>query len=106
MSNKTEVLQHCSNWYQSLTGQSALSKTEQLCAKNISEVFGYYAIQIGMLSGECNLLEHSRVNAGFSLANPDNLISLDKENSKAIDHAVIASNEQLPISTDNVDLVV
>lgn len=109
MSNKSDVINHCSSWYQTLTGQSALASTEELCAKTISEIFGYYAIQIGMLSGECDLLKHSRINASFSLANPDNLIGLHtkyESEQNAIDHAVISSNEQLPISTDNVDLVV
>jgi len=109
MSNKSDVIKHCSNWYKTLTGQSALASTEELCAKTMSEIFGYYAIQIGMLSGKCDLLKHSRINAGFSLANSDNLIGLqayDESDESAIEHAVISSNEQLPISTDNVDLVV
>lgn len=106
MSNKSDVIQHCSNWYQTLAGQSALASTEALCAKTMSEIFGYYAIQIGMLSGECDLLKDSRINAGFSLANPDNFIGIHADNDKPIDHAVISINEQLPISTDNVDLVV
>ncbi len=110
MSNKIDVIKHCSSWYQTLSGRSALATTEELCAKTMSEIFGYYAIQIGMLSGECDLLKHSRITAGFSLGNPDSLIglSIDENNShkKHSDHAVITSNEHLPISTDDVDLVV
>lgn len=106
MSNKSDVIQHCSNWYKTLSGQSALASTEQLCAKTMSEIFGYYAIQIGALSGECNLLEHSRINASFSLANPENFLGLNEDQVSPIDHAVISTNQQLPISTDNVDLVV
>lgn len=109
MSNKSDVIQRCSSWYKSLSGQSALASTEELCAKTMSEIFGYYAIQIGALSGQCDLLKHSRINASFSLANPDNLLDLNDLNQipeNPIDHAVISSNEQLPISTDNVDLVI
>ena len=108
MGNKSDVIKHCSIWYQTLSGQSALVNTEQLCAETMSEIFGYYAIQIGMLSGKCDLLKHSRINASFSLANPDNLLGLSDADAKdkLIDHAVISSNEQLPISTDDVDLVV
>jgi len=106
MSNKSDVIKHCSSWYQTLSGQSALANTEELCAKTMSEIFGYYAIQIGMLSGEYDLLKHSRITTSFSLANPDNLIGLNGDDHKQIDHAVISSNEQLPISTDDVDLVV
>ena len=114
MGNKSDVIKQCSNWYQTLTGQSALVNTEVLCAKTMSEIFGYYAIQIGMLSGECDLLKHSRINASFTLANPDNLPDFNKEKAEAgdedksnsLDYAVIATNEKLPISTDNIDLVV
>lgn len=106
MGNKSDVIKHCSNWYQTLSGQSALASAEELCAKTMAEIFGYYAIQIGVLSGECDLLQHSRITAGFSLADTDNLLNLNLENTKTTDHAVIASNEQLPVSTDNIDLVV
>lgn len=106
MNNKSEVIKHCSNWYQTLSGQSALASTEQLCAETMSEIFGYYAIQIGMLSGQCDLLKNSRVNASFSLANPDHLLKPHSDSGLPVDHAVISSNEQLAISTDNVDLVV
>ncbi len=115
MGNKSDVIKHCSSWYQTLSGRSALADTEQLCAQTMSEIFGYYAIQIGMLSGQCDLLKHSRVTAGFSLGDPDSLVGLNIDtniasnqdhNDKELDYAVISSNEQLPISTDNVDLVV
>lgn len=110
MSNKSDVIKQCSNWYQTPTGQHALASAEELCAKTMADIFGYYAIQIGMLSGECDLLKQSRIAASFSLASPDNLQGLNpdanQDKHKAIDYAVIASNEQLPISTDNVDLVV
>lgn len=106
MGNKSDVIKHCSNWYQTLSGQFALANTEQLCAKTMSEIFGYYAIQIGMLSGECDLLKHSRITTSFSLVNPDNLLGMNENKDQCLNHAVISSNEQLPISTDDVDLVV
>ena len=108
MGNKSDVIKHCSNWYQTLSGQAALTKTKQLCAETMSEIFGYYAIQTGIMSGECDFLKHSRINAVFSMVNSDSLFNSDKENYKnnSISQAVISSNEQLPISTDNIDLVV
>jgi len=104
MVNKTDINQYCSNWYQTLSGQSALASTEELCAKVMSEIFGYYAIQIGMLSGECDLLKDSRIANSFALVNPNNFIGINSD--KKQQHAVISTNEQLPISTDDVDLVV
>ncbi len=117
MGNKAEVIKHCSSWYQTLSGRSALADAEQLCAKTMSEIFGYYAIQIGLLSGRCDLLKQSRVTAGFSLGDPDSFVGSNidakpvtskhqKLDEKEQNFAVISSNEHLPISTDNVDLVV
>ena len=112
MGNKSDVVKQCTNWYQTPVGQFALENVEEYCAKTITDIFGYYAIQIGMLSGACDFLEQSRITANFSLANPDNLQGIFSDNSdgsvnsKNFDHAVIASNEHLPVSTDNVDLVV
>lgn len=114
MNNKSDVIKQCSDWYETLSGQSALVRTEQLCAETMSEIFGYYAIQIGVLSGEFDLLKQSRITTSFSLANPDDFLGIKNtfkddlihNNTGSVNHAVIASNEQLPISTDEVDLVV
>jgi len=107
MRNKSEVLKYCSNWYQTLSGQAALETLDGLCAEAMSEIFGYYAIQTGALSGQHDLLQHSRIAAGFSLASPDSFNLLqEKDAGLSQKFALISSNEQLPISTDNVDLVV
>ena len=107
MRNKYEVLKYCLNWYQTLSGQAALDKLDGLCAEAMSEIFGYYAIQTGVLSGQHDLLQHSRIAAGFSLASRDSFDLLqNNESGVNSNFALISSNEQLPISTDNVDLVV
>ena len=102
MSNKTDVIQHGHHWYKTLSGQSSLVDIEQLCARTMSEIFGYYAVQIGMLSSECDLLKQSRITTGFSLVSPDDFIGLNIEKNRVIDHAVIATNEQLPVSKSTV----
>jgi len=106
MGNKSDITEQCASWYQTLTGQAALYSTKELCTKTMSEIFGYYAIQIGMLSKECDFLKDSRINASYSLASPENLLELNDGSKGLVDHAVISSNEHLPISTDNIDLVV
>ncbi|WP_299876544.1 class I SAM-dependent methyltransferase [uncultured Cocleimonas sp.] len=127
MRNNEEVLKHCFNWYESHSGAAALEELDVFFSDLLSEIFGYYAIQMGALSGQEDLLKHSRITADFSLVSDDALKfrvekagkPLDKAeltsssiiggsiNEKAKqDYSLIATNEQLPISTDNVDLVV
>ena len=101
LDGKSDVIKYCNNWYKSLSGQMALENLDSLCAELNSEIFGYYAIQTGMLSGEHDLLKTSRVAASFSLVNKEQVTTADP-----VKMSVIASNEQLPIATDNVDLVI
>jgi len=100
MKNKTEMLKYCSNWYQTLSGKAALARLDKKCADAMSEIFGYYAIQIGVLSGKHDLLKASRIAADFSLVDPE------LQSEVGLNASVIASTEYLPIATDNVDLVV
>ncbi len=96
-----------SNWYESLSGKSSLEELDCLCAETLSEIFGYYAIEMGVLSGKHDLLKHSRITAGFTLL--DNTSVKIKKSSFEQDSnpsSVISTTEQLPIATDNIDLVI
>ena len=118
MRNNEEVLKHCSKWYNSHSGAAALEELDVFFSDLMSEIFGYYAIQMGSLSGQQDLLKHSRIAADFSLVSDDTLRFRADELGEAFElsgslkgktnkeYSLIASNEQLPISTDNVDLVV
>lgn len=108
-------------WYQTLSGQDSLHVIDTLCAEAISEIFGYYALQMGFLSPHHDLLSNSRIAAGFSLIEKN---SFDLTNGFKIDNGVfnknniditaqtipnnliISTNEQLPVETDNIDLVI
>lgn len=96
------MLDYCFNWYQTPSGQSSLSELDELCADIMSETFGYYAIETGVLSGFHDLLQSSRITAGFSVTSQG---MFDKERHR-IKTSVISKIEQLPVATDNVDLVV
>ncbi|PID46927.1 MAG: hypothetical protein CSB47_01730 [Proteobacteria bacterium] len=89
-----ENLTLCKDWYDSLAGGQVLSQLDQLCAEYMSEIFGYYALEMGALSGHTRFFEHSRVAFSASIGM-----------NHAV-HDVIAAPEQLPIETDNIDLVV
>lgn len=84
----------CLNWYDTLAGKQALSEVDELCAQYMSGIFGYYALEMGALSGHTSLFKHSRVAFSASLGtNKDN-------------NDILAVPEQLPLETDNIDLVV
>lgn len=111
MSKKSDILNYCSSWYQTLSGQSSLNKLDNVCADILSEVFGYYAVEMGVLSKQHSLLRHSRIAAGFTLIDKANSIndiepvgSLSKINNNSA--SLIATTEQLPLATDNIDLVI
>ena len=108
---------YCERWYETLPGKASLHVMDELCAENMSGIFGYFALQMGELSGRHNLLKNSRIAAGFTLINKQ----LTKKQIKANEQLahvdtstdiiesnslIISSNEQLPIETDNIDLVV
>lgn len=104
MKDNEEMLKYCLSWYQTVSGQATLDQLDELSAGILSEVFGYYAIQIGALSGQHNLLKSSRIAAEFSLVSPKN--KDDQGLVFPMSGAVMASSEHLPIATDNIDLVV
>ncbi len=104
---------YCEGWYETLPGKASLQVIDELCAESMSGIFGYYALQMGILSGRYDLLENSRIAAGFSLVNNQS-VKLTATNervdfsNKTIESSnlIVSSNEQLPIETDNIDLVV
>ncbi len=123
MRNDKEVLRHCFNWYDSYAGIAALEELDGFFSELLSEIFGYYAIQIGALSGKQDLLKYSRITTDFSLISDDVLKFSAEESGKVVrkggsiisestnssvkhDYSLVTSNEYLPISTDNIDLVV
>ena len=105
MSKKSAIRE---NWYQTLSGQSSLDELDSLCADMLSEIFGYYAIEMGVISEQHSLLKHSRITTGFTLLDKSNksksLTPFDQVSD--FPSTVIATTEQLPIATDNVDLVI
>ena len=101
MKNKLDMLSYCSNWYKTFSGQSTLESLDGLCQDILSEIFGYYAVELGFLSGRCDLLQSSRIAASFSLVNQSFTGFVNNTQT-----SVISTIEQLPLATDNVDLVI
>ncbi len=109
--------EYCEGWYETLPGKASLHVMDELCAEDMSGIFGYFALQMGELSGRHDLLKNSRIAADFSLINKHivkNQIDAGQQlgqdgspnNKIESKRLIISSNEQLPIETDNIDLVV
>jgi len=94
MQTSSTNLKLCLNWYDTLAGQQALQQVDSLCEQYMSGIFGYYALEMGALSGHTSIFEHSRVAFSASLGT----------NQEKND--ILAVPEQLPLETDNIDLVV
>ncbi|MCK5902411.1 MAG: class I SAM-dependent methyltransferase [Cocleimonas sp.] len=94
MKIKSDMMNDCGRWYASLAGQQALDHLDQLISEYLSEIFGYYCLNMGVLGGREAFLENSRISAGFSLGSDKNK------------NDILAKPEQLPIATDDIDLVI
>ena len=116
-----KIRDYSEQWYQTFSGQNSLKIIDALCDEAMSEIFGYYSLQMGFLSSHHDLLSNSRITAGFSLVEK-NLLNLTSEfdadikekNKNDLDrithnksnNLIISTNEQLPVETDNIDLVI
>ena len=113
MKNKMDIFETCSKWYQTQSGQATLTKLDDLCAESLSEIFGYYAVETGVLSGQHSLLRHSRITNSLALINKSRINNYSYKANKKDEgdqletlSSLISNNEQLPLATDNVDLVI
>jgi len=112
MKLKKSKIESLSTWYQTQSGQATLTKLDEQCTEILSEIFGYYAVETGVLSGEHSLLQQTRIATSFSLIDKSRSCVLP-EMKKRVEgdqletfSSIISSNEQLPLATDNIDLVV
>jgi ubiquinone/menaquinone biosynthesis C-methylase UbiE len=112
MKLKINTSESLSAWYKTQSGQATLSKLDEQCAEVLSEIFGYYAIETGVLSGQHSLLQQTRIATTFTLIDKvgSNLFSVASKKRVEGDQletfsSLISSNEQLPLATDNIDLV-
>lgn len=89
-------VQHLQAWYQTAAGEYVLEALHETVQSMSEDVFGYYALALGLMVERCDLLAGSRIGTHLKLsANPF-----------ATDIDLIAEAEALPIEADNVDLVI
>jgi len=113
MKLKINNIESLSAWYKTQSGQATLSKLDEQCAEILSEIFGYYAVETGVLSGEHSLLQQTRIATSFTLIDKAHRNSYAFKAKERVEgdqletfSSLISSNEQLPLATDNIDLIV
>ena len=84
----------CAAWYETPAGQFALEKIDKKITENLSEIFGYFALESGALLDLNHFLDESRVDTRFSLGRYAKTAS------------VKADMEALPLDLDSIDLVI
>ncbi len=83
-------------WYESRQGRYALKELQQTVQSMSADIFGYYALEIGLLAEWPDFLCESRIGMHVKMS----------ADLRATDAEIIADAEALPIAVDNVDLVV
>lgn len=85
----------CRRWYATPTGQATLARVQVLVTRMTADVFGYYALETGALTGKQAFLRESRITNRFSLG------VVQGETVSAL-----GLPEYLPFDFSNLDLVV
>ncbi|SEA99327.1 Methyltransferase domain-containing protein [Thiothrix caldifontis] len=85
----------CRDWYASSAGQATLARVQAIVSRMSADIFGYYALETGVLAGQYSFLQESRVASQFSLGEV-----LGEPVS------IMGTPEQLPFVLNNMDLVV
>ena len=85
----------CRQWYAGPHGQNTLERVQTIVAHLTTDIFGYYALEMGALAGKHRLLQDSRIASQFTVG-----AVLGEANH------LLAMPEQLPIAFNNVDLVI
>lgn len=99
VTNQTKRMAHglsaCRQWYATPAGQAVLARIQGIVGRMSADIFGYYALETGVLAGQYSFLQDSRISSRFSLG------MLEDENV-----SLLGRPEHLPLAFHNLDLVV
>lgn len=85
----------CRHWYGTPKGRLTLQRVNAIVDEMVADVFGYYALETGVLAGQHALLSNARTSSRFAVG----MVPGDKSD-------LLALPEQLPMTPGNVDLIV
>lgn len=91
-----QQLEQLQSWYRTVEGAYVLAELRQLVTAMTEDVFGYYALELGLMVEDCHLLSESRIGTQIKLStNPYSTVADS-----------ITKAEALPIGFNEIDLVV
>lgn len=85
----------CRDWYATSAGQSTLARVQGIVTGMTADIFGYHALETGVLVGQRSFLQESRIASQFSLG----VVPGEKA-------SVVGTPENLPFAFSNIDLVI
>lgn len=85
----------CRDWYATSAGQSTLERLQVIAGRMTADVFGYHALETGVLAGHYSFLQESRIAHQIVLG------SISGEMG-----SVVGAPEYLPFAFSNIDLVI
>jgi SAM-dependent methyltransferase len=85
----------CREWYATPAGQSTLGRVRSMVGGMTADIFGYHALETGVLAGQDSFLHESRIAHQFALG------AVQGEQASAV-----GSAEHLPFAFNNIDLVI
>lgn len=83
-------------WYNTAEGLYVLAELRHLVTAMTEDVFGYYALELGLMVEHCNLLCDSRISSHIKLSTNPSAVMAD----------TITKAEALPIGFNEIDLVI
>lgn len=99
-SEKATLHQQIRSWYSTAKGRYVLEQIQYSVDQKLSEIFGFNAIDLGVLAATNGLLDNTRVKTQYSLA-----YCFDQNNDTLIRPA-LTEYDFLPVMFDNIDLLV
>ena len=96
-----QALLQLRRWYASRQGQYTLQAVQSCVGKMITDVFGYYALEIGGMPDTCHLLQESRIVNCFRMVPDGSLVA-----KAGLQADFIGTSESLPVAFDSLDLVI
>ncbi|MEZ5452055.1 MAG: class I SAM-dependent methyltransferase [Thiothrix sp.] len=85
----------CRDWYATPAGQAALARVQSVVGRMTADIFGYHALETGVLAGQNTFLQESRIAHQIALG-----VAAGENGS------VVGTPEQLPFAFSNIDLVI
>jgi len=117
MKNK---FRHYTQWYRHAEGAYVLTQLDDYLEARLQAIFGYYALELGVLVGQHDFLAQSRVTDRYCLAPTYPLETITPQSSTLANDTdkptqptnhdtshidICAATEFLPIMADNIDLI-